>query len=75
MSVKGEQNIIKLQITVDDAVRVEVLQSKKDLRRVKLGLTKRELFALDVQHEVTSTNVLHDKVHARLSLETRVQAK
>jgi hypothetical protein len=38
-------------------------------------LTQRELLALNVQHQVSTRNVLHDKVDTSLCLEARVQAK
>ena len=58
---------------VDDALLVEVLERQQHLGGVELGAPRRKLLALDVQHEVAAADVLHDKVHARLRLETRVQ--
>jgi hypothetical protein len=52
---------------------VEVLERQQHLGGVELGAPRRKLLALDVQHEVAAADVLHDKVHARLRLEARVQ--
>ena len=54
---------------------MEVLKSEQHLRGVELGLSKRELLPLDMQHEITTADVFHDKVHPSLSLKTRVQTK
>jgi len=51
---------------------MEILESEKDLRSIELGLPQGELLSLNVQHQITSTDVLHDEVDASLSLETRV---
>ena len=49
---------------------MEVLEREQHLRRVELRLPERELLPLDVQHEITTADVLHDEVDTRLSLET-----
>ena len=49
---------------------MEILEGQKHFRRVELRLSQGELFALDVQHEITSADVLHDEVDTRLGLET-----
>jgi len=54
---------------------MEVLKSKEDFTSVKLGLSERELFLLDVQHEISSADVFHDKVYSGLGLEARVQVE
>ena len=61
MSIKRKQDIIQLKIAVDNPVRVEVLEGQQDLGGVELGLAKGELLALDVQHEITTADVLHDR--------------
>ena len=62
-------------LPVDDTVRVEVFEGKQYFRCVEFRLPKRELLALNVQHEITTAHVLHNEVDTRLCLETRVQAK
>ena len=85
MSVESEQDVVELQVTVDDSVLVEVLQRKTDLCSVEpdswlvcacikpsnnlLSTLGAKLASLDVQHQITSANVLHDKVDSRLSLD------
>ena len=54
---------------------MEVLEGQKHFRRVELRLSQGELFALDVQHEITSADVLHDEVDTRLGLETRMETE
>ncbi len=60
---------------VNNSLCVEVLQRKKHLACVKLGLTQGELLLLDVQHEIASADILHDKVDPSFGLEARVQAE
>ena len=52
---------------------MEVFEGEKHLGSVELGLPERELLALNVQHEVATTDVFHNEVDTGLSLETRVQ--
>ena len=73
MPIKRKHDIIKLEVTIDNAVFVEVFEGKQHLCGIKLGTMQIKLFALDVQHQVTTTNVLHHEIHTRLRLETRVQ--
>lgn len=40
-----------------------------------LGSLGSKLTSLNVQHEITTANVLHDEIHSRLCLETGVQIK
>lgn len=49
---------------------MEVLECEQHLRCIELRLPERELLALDVQHEVTTADILHDEVDTRLGLET-----
>ena len=62
-----------LNVPIDDPVLMEILQRKQHLRSIELGLTKRELLPLDMQHQISSTHVLHDKVDTSLGLEARMQ--
>lgn len=92
MSVQSEHDVVEFQISVNDAVLVEVLEGKADLSRVKpvsmlatilyiiiclniLCAFGAELSSLDVQHEITTTNVLHDEVDSSLGLETGVEVQ
>lgn len=54
---------------------MEIFQSEEHFRRVELRLPRRKLFALNVQHEISSTNILHNKINTSLSLETRMQSQ
>ncbi len=60
---------------IDDTFGVEILQRKKHFTCIKLGLPKRELLFLDVQHEIPSADVLHDEVDSCLRLEAGVKSK
>lgn len=75
VSIKSQEDIVQLQVAVDDTLRVEILKGKQDLARVELGLAKRELLLLDVQHQVAARDILHDEVHTSLGLKTRVQVE
>ena len=54
---------------------MEVLQGKQNLGCVEFSLPKRELLPLDVQHKITSADILHDKVDTGFGLKTRMQSK
>jgi hypothetical protein len=71
--IKRQENVVQFQVTVDDAVLVEVLQSQTHLGSVKLRSLGAKLSALDVQHEITTADVLHDEVHPGLRLEAGVE--
>lgn len=75
MPIESQQNVVQLEISVDDALRVEVLEGEENLAGVELGLAEGELLLLDMKHQISSRDVFHDKVHSGLCLETRVQAK
>lgn len=60
---------------VHDPVLVEVLEREEDFGSVELGSSRRELLPLDVEHEISSRHVLHDKVDASFRLEARVEAE
>jgi hypothetical protein len=75
MTIKRQEDVIELQISIDNALGVEILQRKQDFTGIELGLSKGELLLLDVKHEISSRNVLHDKVDSGLGLETRMQTK
>ncbi|KAI6769226.1 hypothetical protein HG531_010330 [Fusarium graminearum] len=63
----------QLQITVNNTVLVEVLERQADLGGVELRTLSTELTSLNVQHQITTTNVLHDEVHTGLCLEACMQ--
>jgi hypothetical protein len=71
--VKRKENVVQLQVAVDDAVFVEVLQGQAHFGGVKLRPLGAELPALDVQHEIATADVLHDEVYPRLRLEAGVE--
>lgn len=73
MSVKCQEDIVELQVTVDDAVLVEVLECQANFRRVELRSLGAELAALDVQHQITARDVLHDEVDPSLGLKAGMQ--
>jgi len=91
MTVKCQQNIVQFQVPisvyvrkhqemetnepVNDSVRMEVFKCEEDFRCVELGLPQRKLFALDVQHQIASTDVFHDKVYTSLRLEAGVKSE
>lgn len=62
-------------VPINNSVRMEVLQRQEHFGGVKFCLPQRELLALNVQHQITSTHVFHHKVDAGLSLEARMQTK
>jgi hypothetical protein len=71
--VERQENVVQLQVAVDDAVFVKVLQRQAYLGRVKLRALGAKLPALDVQHEIAAADVLHDEVHPGLRLEAGVE--
>lgn len=89
MSVQSQENIVKLQVTVDNTVLVEILERQTDFSGVEsvivssiphniktqdlLSALGAELAALNVQHQVTTTDILHDEVDSGLSLETSMK--
>ena len=92
MSVKREENVIELKITVYDTVFVKVLERKADLRGIEptnllaslrliydlcysLCSLCAKLSPLNVQHQITTTNILHDEVNSRLSLEAGMKVE
>lgn len=60
---------------INDSVGMEIFQGKKHFGCVELGLTERKLPTLNMQHEITSTDVFHDEIDTGLSLETRMKTK
>jgi hypothetical protein len=91
MAIKCQHNIIQFQIPVYDTIFVEVFQRQADLSSVKsisLASSKfsiqlvnllssfcPKLTTLDVQHKITTTDVLHDEINPCLCLETSVEIK
>jgi hypothetical protein len=62
-------------LPVNNSVRVKIFQSQEDLRSIKLGLAKGELFSLYVQHKVSTAYILHHKIHPRFCLEARMKTE
>ena len=54
---------------------MEILQSQEHLASVELCLPKGELLALDMEHKIASTDILHDEVDARLGLEAGMETQ
>ena len=75
MPVKSEENIVEFQVTIDDSILVKVFEREAHLGGVKLRALEPKLTTLDVQHEITTGNILHDKVDASLGLEAGMQVK
>ena len=75
MTVEGEHDVVQFQIPINDAVFVKVLQSQAYFRGVKLCASCSKLPSLNVKHEVTTTNVLHDEIHPGFCLEASVQVE
>lgn len=91
MAVKGEKDVVELQVTVDDTVLVEILERETDLGSVEPGQVSgdtedlknpnilcslgTELATLNVKHQVTTTDILHDEVNTGFRLETCVQVQ
>lgn len=75
VTIKGQEDVVQFQITVNDTMLVEVLQCQTDLGSVELRSLQSELTTLDVKHEITAGDILHDKVDPCLGLETGVQVE
>ena len=60
---------------MDDFISMEVIKHKKYLTCIELSLMQRGLFALKMQHQITTADIFHHKVGPCLHLETRVQAQ
>lgn len=60
-------------IPINNTLAVEVFQGQENFTGIEFRLTQRELFLLNVQHEITAADVFHHKVNSSLGLETRVQ--
>jgi hypothetical protein len=68
-----DENIVKLQVAVQNAVLVQILQSHAHFRGVESGLLHTKWTALEVLHEITPTDVLADKVEMGIGLEAGVE--
>lgn len=73
MSIKSEHYVVELQITVHNAIFVEILESQADFGGVELSSLCAKLSALDVKHQITTADILHDKVDTSFCLEARMQ--
>lgn len=70
MPIKRQEDVVQFQVPIDNPFRVEVLEGEQDLTSVEFGLSQCELFLLDVKHEISAGDVLHDEVDPCLRLET-----
>jgi hypothetical protein len=75
VTIKREQNVIELQIAIYDPIFVEVFQCQTYFGSIELRTFGTELTSLDVQHEIATADILHDKVNSCLCLETSMQVK
>jgi hypothetical protein len=66
---------LRSNLPVDNSLAMEILQSQQHLTGVEFRLSQGELLLLDVQHEISSTDVLHDKVDPCLGLEARMKSQ
>jgi hypothetical protein len=73
MSIQRQEDVVKLEITVDDTVLVEVLERQANFCRIELRALGAKLTTLDVQHQIATADVLHDKVYSGLGLEAGVE--
>ena len=60
---------------MDDSVSTEVIKHKKHLRCTEPSLAQRELFALKMQHQITTADIFHREVDPCFGLETRMQVQ
>jgi len=92
VAIESQHNIVKLQITVDDAVLVEILQGQTDFCGIKSAMQSAictesqmlvdllcplsaELSSLNVQHQISTTDILHDEVDSCFRLEASMKAE
>lgn len=98
MTIQSQKNIIEFQITINDSVLMEVLESQTDFCCIESagGILSQSLFicwggisngedilcsfqaeltALNMQHQITTTDVLHDEVYTGFCLETGMQVE
>lgn len=69
VALRVEQQIIQLQIPINDAVVVQILQAQNHAGRVKNSPRFGENVRVDVHHQVSSGSVLHDEADVGLCLE------
>lgn len=75
VAIKCQKDVIKLQITIDDIIVVEIFQSQANFSGVELGPPQAELIALNMKHEVTTTDVFHHEVNTGFSLEAGMEIR
>lgn len=73
VSVEREKDVIELQITVHDALFMEVFESEKYFCSIEARSSGCELFSLNMQHEIPARNVFHaaetDKISSVILIE------
>mmetsp|Transcript_17233 Transcript_17233/g.42736 ORF Transcript_17233/g.42736 Transcript_17233/m.42736 type:complete len:312 (-) Transcript_17233:812-1747(-) len=70
MAVFAQQHVLRLQVTVNDVHRVQMLQSKHNLRTIKPAPSFRESAGLlEVKEELSTAAVLQDEVQLPRVLE------
>ncbi len=69
MANRVEKNVLRLQISVNDAFRVQVLQREQDLGQVEAGhVLHEDALALQLHEQLTATQVLEDQIQFAVGL-------
>lgn len=67
MAFAVQQNVVQLQIPIYDTVAMQELQSHRHFSRIERGATLVEFARpLNLEHEITAVDVLHDEEQAVL---------
>lgn len=74
VAVKGQEDVVELQISVDDALAVQVLQSKQYFCSVEARSSLGESAFLDVHHQISTLDVFHAENNP-ISLDTLTRMK
>lgn len=86
VSIHGQHDIVELKITIYDAILMKVFECQADLCCIEstivsiecvargmpnsLGSLGTKLSTLNMHHEISTTDVFHNKVHTGFCLET-----
>ncbi len=72
MALSVEQDVLGLEVAIDDALPVEMLQRQRDLGDVEAGrVLQEDALALEVHEQLATTEVLQDEVELTFSLKNR----
>jgi hypothetical protein len=70
VTIFTHKDVLRLQVTVNDLLLMEMTDSQGDGKRVELGTLLRELPSLpEMSEELTTTDETHDEVELGVSLE------